>query len=363
MIYSAYYKYARKAMQFKFQSGGFFNQVLYDNPTYQISNNNRSFSMINIAEFTYSVHRRIDIGFILEQKNEKAQSGSYQNPENRNILSSILSLRYHSEPITASLNIREELVDGSLIPMVFSGGFDLTVTSSVSFKSQISKNYSLPTMNDLYWQNDGLSAGNPHLRPETGWSGEGGIYFEMNEGIMRIHSNLVVFTNQISNWIRWIPDSNEIWTPLNLQKGQSRGVEAVAGISAKPGAFAYAVTARYGYTQAVTLEAGETAMKEGEQLWYVPQQKGIISCSVGYRNLFFDYSQSFVGERTYDNSQGKLDAYTVGNILLKYQLPVKSNTLEFQFSISNLWNTHYQIKHAYAMPLRQFMGGIKFLFN
>ncbi len=363
MMYSAYYKYARRRLQLKFQTGGFYNQVLYNNPGFAISNKNRSFSIINIAEITSAVHKRVDVGLILEQKYEKAESGSYQSAEIRNILSPILSLRYHGHPFIASLNIRQELVDRELIPLVFSGGFDLAITTSISFKSQVSRNYSLPTMNDLYWQNDGLSKGNPYLMPETGWSGEGGFYFEMIKKNARYFSNVVAFNNQITNWIRWIPDTNEIWTPQNLLKGQSRGIEAIAGIKMKHKSFKYGISGHYGYTQAVSLESGETEMAEGDQLWYVPKHKGTLSIGVGTLYLTAEYTQSFVGERTYDNAQGTLESYTVGNILLKSLLPLKANSIEFHFNINNLWNTNYQVKHAYAMPLRQYMIGIKFLIN
>jgi outer membrane cobalamin receptor len=363
MMYSAYYKFALKRLQLKFQTGGFYNQVLYNNPMPYISNDNRSMSIINIGELTYSVHKSVDMGLILEQKYEKAQSGNYSSAETRNILSSILSLRYHGQALTVSANVRQELVDETLIPIVFSGGFDLILSHGFSFKSQISRNYSLPTMNDLYWQSDGLTTGNPELKPETGWSGEVGLYFDIKRDNSRYYSNVVVFNNQISNWIRWTPDSNLVWMPVNLKEGVSRGIEVLAGMRMNFNSFNYTINARYGYTSAIALETGETQMTEGTQLWYVPKHKGNISVSGGFSYITFEYSQSIVGERTYDDAIGTLEPYTVGNILLKSQFPVKSHRIELQFSIHNIWNTSYQVRHAYAMPLRQYMIGIKYLFN
>ena len=363
MMYSVYYNYARRRLHLKFQTGGFYNQVLYNNPVPNISNNNHSMSIINIGEFTFSVHKRVDMGLILEEKYEKAQSENYSGGEIRNILSSILSFRYHGHPLTASVNVRQELVDGDLIPFVFSGGFDLVISHSFSFKSQISRNYSLPTMNDLYWQSDALTTGNPDLKPETGWSGELGLYFDLKRDNTRYYSNIVVFNNQISNWIRWTPDSNLVWMPVNLKEGVSRGTEFLAGMSMKLSSFRYTINFRYGYTHAEALEAGETQMTEGTQLWYVPRHNGNISISGGLPYLSFEYSQSIVGERTYDDDIGTLAPYTIGNILLKSHLPVKSNSIELQLSIQNIWNTSYQVRHAYAMPLRQYMIGIKYLLN
>jgi outer membrane cobalamin receptor len=363
MMYSAYYKYAQNSMQLKFQTGGFYNQVLYNNPMPFISNNNRSISIINIGELSYSVHKYIDMGFILEQKYEKAQSGNYSIAETRNILSSILSLRYHGQTLASSVNVRQELVDGALIPIVFSGGFDLVLVHGFSFKSQISRNYSLPTMNDLYWQSDALTTGNPELKPETGWSGEAGLYFNIIKDNSNYYSNVVVFNNQISNWIRWIPDSNLVWMPVNLEKGVSRGIEALAGMKMNFNSFSYTINVRYGFTKAIALEAGATQMTEGTQLWYVPKHKGNISISGGFPYLTFEYSQSIVGERTYDDAIGTLAPYTIGNIILKSNLPIKTNSIELQFSIHNIWNTSYQVRHSYAMPLRQYMIGIKYLLN
>jgi iron complex outermembrane receptor protein len=363
IMYSAYYRYAVNRLQFKFQTGGFYNEVVYHDPELELSNNNHSFSLINIAELTSTFFHQVDIGIILEQKHEKARSGSYQEPVTRNILSPILSLRYHRKPIVTSLNIRKEFVDGKFIPLVFSAGLDLTLIKGFSLKSQISKNYSLPTMNDLYWENDGQVTGNPDLLPETGWSYEGGLYFEQDNNNTMIHSSLVLFHNQISDWIRWVQDSNKIWIPLNLKKGRSRGIEAVAGIRSNLQPFKYVLDARYSFTRAVSLEAGETQMTDGDQLLYVPKHKVNLTLGWGFGSIYMEYSQIFVSERTFDNAQGTLEPYTLGNVLLKSGLPLKSIDLEFYFSASNIWNTRYQVKHAYAMPLRQFMGGIKILFK
>jgi iron complex outermembrane receptor protein len=363
VMYSVYYKYARRLLQFKIQSGGFYNMVDYVNPMPEQSGTNSSYSLINIAELNLPVHKRFDIGLILEQKYETARSANYPNNEIRNILSAIVSARYHSNPLTVSFNLREELVDGSIIPVVFSGGLDFNITSEIALKTQLSKNYSLPTMNDLYWENDGFSAGNPDLKPETGWSYEGGIYYNRNRNEMDLNASVVGFNNKINNWIRWVPVSSNFWMPLNVQKGQSRGIEAVAGIRHNFQSFGIGLTTRYGYTNAVILKSGEIEMQEGQQMWYVPEHNANISFSITHRFLLVDYTQSIVGKRTYDNAEGTLEPYTTGNILLKSQLPLKSTRIELIFSICNIWNAVYQVKRSYAMPLRQYMVGLKFMFN
>ncbi|MDV7399099.1 TonB-dependent receptor, partial [Arthrospira platensis SPKY1] len=65
-------------------------------------------------------------------------------------------------------HLRQELVDGAFTPIAPSLGLERPLTNWLSLKARFSRNYRLPTFNDLYWQ----PGGNPDLLAESGWSQE-----------------------------------------------------------------------------------------------------------------------------------------------------------------------------------------------
>ncbi len=365
LMYSVYYKYLGPDVQIKLQSGGFYNQVLYENPLLEPPvTNNRSFSSINVVELNSEIFQNFQLGLIFEYKNERALTGFYSEWKTRNIISPVLSVLYENNKLAAVASIRKEFVDGSFIPLVFSTGLDLNIIPGVNLKAQLSKNYSLPTFNNLYWEFDGWSVGNPDLLPETGWSGEAGLHYSLTRDKIQFNSSAVFFQNNISNWMKWFPDSNKVWTPVNVQEGISKGMELDASVNSEFNKLQVSLKARYGYTNAIATESGEADIQTGKQMLYVPKHQAYVGANIAYKIYLVEYTHNFVGERTYDNYVGVLRPYTIGNLTLQASIPAKQKIQLVIFSkINNLWNTEYQMKNSYATPLRQYIFGIKFLFN
>lgn len=364
-MYSVYYKYLGLAVQVKIQSGGFINQIKYEDTLYTPSvTNNRSYSNIHIAEITSEVFRNFHFGIVLEYKNERALTDFYNEWKVRNIFSPVFSLKYEYNRLATVINMRKEFVDGEFIPFVFSSGIDLKLFSGISLRGQLSKNYTLPTFNNLYWAFDGFSKGNPDLLPENGWSGEAGIYYIINTEHIQFNTSSVVFGNTISNWNQWLPDSSGIWTPMNVKEGISKGIELDACLKSKFNKVRLSLKMRYGYTSAIAKESANTAIESGRQMYYVPEHQGYFGFIVSYKIYQLDYTHNLTGRRIYDDSERYLPSYSTGNLSLQATFPLLDIMKLMIFTkISNLWNTDYQLKHSYAMPLRQYMLGLKFIFN
>jgi iron complex outermembrane receptor protein len=365
LMYSVYYKYLGSTVQLKIQSGGFYNQVKYEDSLYiPPVTNNKSYSNIHIAEITSEVFRNIHLGFVIEYKNERALSDFYNNWKVRNIFSPVLSIKYENKRLATVISMRKEFVDGGFIPFVFSSAMDLELFSGISLKGQLSKNYTLPTFNNLYWAFDGFSKGNPDLRPEKGWSGEAGIHYILNTDNIQINSSSVVFMNTISNWNQWLPDSNGIWTPMNVKEGVSKGIEFDAFLKSRFNKIQLSLKTRYGYTSAIAKKSGNTSIESGKQMYYIPEHQGYVGFIISFKNYLLDYTHNFSGRRSYDDSGRFLPAYSIGNLILQAKIPLMNKMKFMVFTkINNIWNTDYQMKHSYAMPLRQYVLGIKFIFN
>ncbi len=365
LMYSFYYKYLGNKIRIKIQSGGFYNQVLYEDPRRDPRiTNNRSFSSINISEFTYDLFSNLQLGFICEYKSERGLSGFYNDWEIRKIISPVFSVLYKSSNLNAVVNVRKENVDGKFIPFVFSAGLDFLIINGLSLKGHLSKNYSLPTLNNLYWEFDGFATGNPNLLPESGWSFETGMHYSLEKERLHFNTGLVLFQNNIANWIKWLVDTNNIYKPQNVLEGITRGIELDVSVSSKFNSIQILLNARYGYTHAEALKSGTTDIQPGRQMFYIPKHKTCTSIAVKYKKYFAEYSQNFVGKRTFDNLGGSLDAYTIGNFMQQFTIPIEEEMrLVIYMKINNLWGTRYQMQKSYAQPLRQYTIGIKFLFN
>ena len=365
LMYSLYYKYLGQKVKIKVQSGGFFNQVLYNDP---LSNpgltNNRSFSSISLSELRYSVSNNLQLGIILEYKNERGASDYYSDWKIRNIVSPIFSILFENSKLKAMANFREDNVNGSFIPFVFSAGVDFNLIKGLSLKAHLSKNYTLPTLNNLYWEFDGWSVGNPDLIPEHCWSFETGIHYKLNKNRLRFSSGMVLFQNNISNWIHWLADSNDVWKPENITEGLTQGVEFDASVSWNFSSLKVLLNGRYSYTIAKALKTGTLDIQPGKQMFYIPKHKACAGLVLAYKNYLVEYTQSFAGERNIDNTGGLLPAYFIGNLSQQFSIPLKDKMKFVIFmKINNIWDSHYQLKKSYAQALRQYIVGIKFLFN
>ena len=97
-----------------------------------------------------------------------------------------------------------------------------TLSDSVSLKASGGKSYRAPTLNDLYWPNDGFSEGNPNLKPETGYSGDLGL----SAATERLEVNAFAFVRYVQDGIQWTETSPSFYQPTNVGEALFPGAEA-----------------------------------------------------------------------------------------------------------------------------------------
>ena len=96
-------------------------------------------------------------------------------------------------------------------------------------KASSGKHFRAPTPNDLFWPEDVYTRGNPDLKPETGWHSD--VTLEQSLLQDRIFLTISYFHWDIDDKIQWEPDSEGIYTPMNLRSFEADGLEA--GINIK----------------------------------------------------------------------------------------------------------------------------------
>lgn len=221
---------------------------------------------------------------------------------------------------------------------------------TISFNA--SRNYRIPTFNDLYWQGAGAS-GNLDLIPETSLQAEIGQEVTYKSILL----NAQAFFIKTENLILWQPNFQNIWMPVNLRASTHYGGEFRASYKKNLGDHSLTTQATYSYTIAQNSETNK-------QLVYVPRQQAGVSLGHSYdfisTRIQGNYTDSvFV---TGDESQ-RIDGYVVLNARTDVQLLNKENhKVTLGLALKNMLNQNYQTVLSRPNPGRNFLIQTTYIF-
>jgi iron complex outermembrane receptor protein len=265
--------------------------------------------------------------------------------------------------------MRQEIVNNTLSPFLpsfnirYEPFFKFENKSNFYLSSNIFRNYRYPTLNDRYW----ATGGNPDLQQEKGWGAEGKVGYDRSfKKGLKLESSINAYYLDVQNWILWLPESSTgIWTPENVRRVKSRGVEALVKLDGGKGDWTYRFTANYHFNKATNeTEGGTQGASSGKLLIYTPQHLGNISGMVGYKGYYLQYRQHLCGQRyiTSDNRQS-LPAFTTGDVRIGKDFSQKKlKGLSIYISADNLWDAQYQNIAWRPMPGRSYSGGVRYEF-
>ncbi|MDK2978649.1 MAG: vitamin transporter [Bacteroidales bacterium] len=331
---------------------------IYTNPVINDTTNNKTNSLIAEIEqkFQLGNHHLINLG--INETYEKASSENYGGEKYRNRVSFFTSYKIFTlkNKLSSTLSFRNEIIDNSTTPITYSLGIKAIIFEWMALTSNFAKNYRIPTFNELYWGN----WGNPDLEPEKGFSEDIGITLQKNFTVHQAQFNVTAFNSNIDNWIIWVPD-HTIWTPKNVQKVWSRGMESSLNYCFTLNKLQLQFNASYNYTK-TTNEANNQL--NNKQLIYVPLHQYHWGLWAKYKMFDIKYNESYTGKRyTSENNQQQVDAFTVGDLHLGMRFDTKIITGKLTFSVHNIWNTSYQVMAWYPMPLRNYSIQLTINFN
>ncbi len=248
-----------------------------------------------------------------------------------------------SSRFTYSLNFRKEFLNRFKNPFLVSidGSYQCSKMYALTFNA--SKNYRIPTFNDLYWQ----GAGNPDLQPETSLQGELGNTFLMGNFTALVNF-FVIYSD---NLIKWQPQSNGLWQPLNIANTKNYGAELSLLYQKKIRNFDFSIVANYAYTKAMDTQ-------KNKQLIYVPyhQATGTINASQKKVNTYIQVLYTGNVFTTTDN-KGILDDYTLVNTGVTFNIS-KKQTAGLQ--VNNIFNKYYENIAYRPMPNRNIQITLNF---
>jgi len=333
-----------------------------------INENSKSRTKVVITEvetrFNISKLDLVNIG-INNTNNEARTVDYFKNPsENRTALFASYKIHNQKKNWNAVLSGRQEFIENKNIPFTSLTGIEGKLLKYFMVKGNISKLYRLPTFNDLYWAGQGAK-GNPNLKPENGWSEEASLIDKYSYKKIDWELGATAFNRTINNWILWLPDQYNSWSPENVLQVWSRGLEYKLNVNYTTQKIKIKLTGMYNYvlsTNEKSTTANDAAI--GKQLIYVPIQNAQGGLSISYKATSLSYTQVYTGYRyTTSDNTAYLKPYTIGNLCVSQIIKWNSSSLKIFIQLNNVWQKAYQVIEYRAMPLFNYQFGLSFYFN
>ncbi len=273
-------------------------------------------------------------------------------------LSGFLAVKYRAtDRLGLAINLREDLYGKELAPLIpsFFADYLLSKKGNITLKASVARNFRYPTLNDLYF----MPGGNPLLKPEEGFTYDGGVSFAVDRSAFQVKGEMTFFDSRINNWIVWLPTFKGFWSPLNVKQVHSYGLESKAWASVLPGKeWRLILDGNFAWTRSINMgdpvDWSDQAI--GKQLVYIPEFSGAVTGRLKWKNWELVYKWCYYSERytTSSNSTstrfGVLGPYFMNDMSLERKWFLKWANLSVKGTINNLFNEEYETVLARPMP-------------
>ena len=257
--------------------------------------------------------------------------------------------------------LREELYGKRRVPLVpaLFADYVLYAPWRLVLKGSVARNYRFPAMSDLYFQ----PGGNPLLKPEQGFTYDGGIEWSIPMKRLHLKGNVSAFDSHIEDWILWTPNAKGYWQPSNVKKVHNYGVETMlqAALDITPHTKA-SLTANYAFTPSINKgeQRGGNDDSYGKQLCYVPQHSANLSAQIKWKTWAVQYKWMHYSERFTTTSNevsyitGRLKPYFMSDISIEKEFRMRWLTASVKGMVNNLLDTDYITVLSRPMAGRNF---------
>ncbi len=318
-----------------------------------ISSKSFSFGEVETAiaryDLSYQWRQKMFINAIIDYSKNRGNGTTIPMVE-REIYSGSINFNHQvGSRFKYEASIRKEETSSYKSPILFSLGANLSPSAFYSLKGNFSRNYRIPTYNDLYWED----LGNWNLKAESSFQGEISNVFAFRN----FNFTTTFYKSEIQDMIRWIPTAGGISRPENTARVGVLGLEAIVNCEKRFDVHLFKLNLTYGYTRS---EDQETK----KQLTYVPFHKMTAGLAYSYHRFSTTYQYMYNGKVfvfSDNNPHEIVDWYAVSNIDLSYCFHRSSNS-NIGCRILNVWNEKYQSIDNRPMPGRNFNLYLTFKF-
>jgi len=363
------------------------SQVVGYNLIRNVNSASRMFGWYNALEAHHEFSDRLSLKFksSLERHHiSTLDSASHSGFDKRRNEEALFGGLYYkpAERIHVAVQLRKEFSTTQRIPLIYVAGitFQPVVDKQVYLKANYSRNYHIPTLNDLYWQ----PGGNPELQPEKSHTSEAGIDFIASSGQLEIKSSLTGFYSDISNWILWLPGFKGYWEPVNIDHVRSSGIEYHLNVTAHLGTATMRLFGNLAWTE--TRKAGDPLFAGEEetanQLPFIPRISGNLNMSFEVAGYYLVWQNNSMGKRYLMNNHDNgidtdnemqfsasvpersyiLYPHYLNSLTLGKAFRPRNGIFTLELDIENLFNETYRNILQRFMPGRSFLLNLKYDF-
>lgn len=322
----------------------YFGNINSDNFTF-----GRVETLVGKYDLAYTFNSDMALNAIVDFTQNKG-AGSDISTEKRQIGSASLLWKHAFDKFFVyEVALRKEVTSNYDSPFLFSAGAKLAPVGWYALKANLSKNFRIPTFNDLYWQ----EVGNPELKPEHSVQFE--IGQELRFGGLRISATY--YQIKLRDMIRWLPGQGGLFSPVNTDRVLISGVETILGYEKKIGRHHLNSSITYAYTDSRNRQTKK-------QLIYVPFHKATANLGYNFGRLSMTYQHlynGFVFTQSDNNPLKQVDAYQVSNAEIGYNYG-KKQSVYMGFKVLNLWEEKYESVEGRPMPGRYYNTNLIFKF-
>jgi iron complex outermembrane receptor protein len=288
---------------------------------------------IGQIDYNNSISKKLKLNAILGFESVFATGSSFGS-NTRNIFSSVLSLNHQlTKKLSYGAQLRQDVQNDFESPFLYSLGIEQKFNQNYTLSFNTSKNFRIPTFNDLYWQ----PGGNINLKPEESYQFEIGNAISLKNISFQVNG----FYIKSSDLIQWIPNQSGVWSPTNTDETRNLGIEFSANYKTTIKNNFIAINVNYSYTDAKDLETNQ-------QLISVPKNRLNSLVNYKYKNWSAFYQLLYN-----DDVQFLVDTiptFQVSNIGIEYKISSLKSNPNIGFVINNMYNTKYQNTLNRPMP-------------
>lgn len=233
----------------------------------------------------------------------------------------------------------------------------------LNFRAFYKKIFRMPTFNDLYYTNIGVST----LKPEFTHQFDVGFQYSHsleNIFVKYIQMQADAYYNEVTDKIVAEPAKSSLyrWTMTNIGLVEIRGIDAsVSTMFQLPYDIGINLKLAYTYQKAQDFTKNANPnfqnMSYGGQINYIPWHSGSVISSMTYKSWQLNYSFIYIGKR-YENSVNLQDTYqqpwyTHDMAILK-NFKLNNINMRITGEINNLFSQDYEVVLNYPMPKRNY---------
>lgn len=320
---------------------------IFENYQYYADNTRKDYSygktesLITKLDLGYTLFKSTQLNGIIDYSRTKGFGSGFGNHIREISSAALLIKQDFSSDWKNEFGIRKEFTNNYKSPVLFSIGSLYQFSQLYNLKLNISRNFRIPTFNDLYWE----EGGNPDLKPESSYQAEIGNVFTFKT----ISLTQTFYYMKIKDLLQWVPGKNGIWSPKNQDKVNSYGAETLLSWKKHFGKNYLVANMTYAYTIS---EDEETK----NQLFFVPYNKvtGAVSYSRNKISAYYQFLYNgFVYTRADNNPDEIINAYMISNLGIDYDFKFL-DSFKLGFQILNVFNEEYESLEDKPMPGRNF---------